>query len=195
MMKDLPHGSLHLSARRWALLLLPIAVILVSAACSESGLLPVGVARQGETLIISIDEIVKLQELRYQGTDLQHYLVTPSSNDNQLVAMRLNVHNAAATNVLMTVDEEAAELRVIDPTGSHNLIGLTPENTTNVHTVEDTHPSENRYIPFISGPIGIGDNPGLPKGHSVVGWVVFEVPKGARLKELKWDAGDTVFIR
>ena len=70
MMKGLPHGSLHLSARRWALLLLPIAVILVSAACSESGLLPVGVARQGETLIISIDEIVKLQELRYQGTDL-----------------------------------------------------------------------------------------------------------------------------
>lgn len=195
MMQNLPNNKATVNAKRWVLPFLSLLVLLTLTSCSEDSLLPVGVARQGETLIISVDEIVKLQELRYQGTDLRHYLVTPSSNANQLVALLLNVHNAAATNVLMTVDEKSAELRVINPPGSHYLIIPTPDNMANVRVVEDTHPSENQYVPFISGPIGVGDAHGLPKGYSVVGWVIFEVPKGSRLKELKWDEGDTVFIR
>ena len=59
----------------------------------------------------------------------------------------------------------------------------------NVTGVQETHPSENRYTPIIAGPIE------LPQNNAIDGWIVFEVPKGAKLREMRWDAGDTVFIR
>ena len=69
--------------------------------------------RQGDTLIVSIEQINRTQEIRYQGTDLKHYLVVPTDWNNELVAMRLNVHNADATRVFLTMDEEAG--REVDP--------------------------------------------------------------------------------
>ena len=148
-----------------------------------------GVARQGDTLIISIEQINRVQEIRYLGTDLTHYLVVPTDRDNELVALRLNVHNAEATKVLLTVDDEAARLRVSEPKGNHNLLDLDPKNQTNVSEADGPHPAEDLFVPFLAGPFE------LLQGFSIVGWVVFEVPKGARLEELRWDAGDTVIIR
>ena len=176
--------------RRWSyvwpiLLLLPLLML----GCSED-LLPVGKARQGDTLIISIEEIKRVLEVRFQGTDLKHYLIAPVTKDNELIVMRLNVHNADATTVIMTIDEEAAQLRGFGPGEQYQLLDPNPENNAqNIRAVEGSHPAEDRYVPFIRGPVD------LPKGHSLIGWVVFEVPAGLKVESLRWDAGDTVFIR
>ena len=148
-------------------------------------------AREGENLIIGIEDIELVQEVRFQGTDEKHYLVVPSSSDNELVVLRLNVYNQGAAVVQMTVDEEAAELRGVGPTERYKLLDLhrlDELSQENLQVLGDPHPSENLYVPFIAGPIE------LQQGLSVVGWVVFEVPEGTELTELRWSAGDTVCI-
>lgn len=175
---------------RWRTLWAVAAFLpLVLVACSGGGLLPIGQGVKGETLIIVIEDIKRVQEVRYQGTDENHYLVFPSSRDNELVVVRLNVHNQEATVVQMTVDEEALEIRGFGTNETYRVLNLNPSNPDNVKQVESTHPNEDRYVPFIAGAIE------LPQAHSVIGWTVFEVPKGAELREMRWDAGgDTIFI-
>ena len=194
MVIDGPKNVANLSScwrmfRWWpALLLLPLALV----ACSSSlGGLSVGNGGQGEALIIVVEEIKRLQEIRYQGIDQKHYLVAPSSKDNELLAIRLNVHNKEATTILMTVDEDAVELNGYEAGENYKLLDVTPQNQEIVRAVEESHPSENRYVPFIAGKV-LG---GLPKGHSLIGWVVFEVPKGTSIREMRWGEGDTVYIR
>ena len=181
---------------RWAaLLLLPLVLLLAAGGCSnDAGGLPLGLASKGTTLIISVQDIKRVQEIRYLGTDELHYLVVPSNVENQLVALLLNIHNQDAARVLMTVDEEAAELRGEGPNEKYGVVDVTPENQVNVSVVEESHPSEDLILPFIVGSIALDGVPGLPQGHSVEGWVVFETPKGIRPTTLRWAAGDIVFI-
>ena len=175
---------------------LGLLILLGVVACSNGDAVGPGDGARGRTLIVSINEIRRVSEIRYLGNDLVHYLVAPSSRENELVAIKLDVHNSEATRVLMTVGTEGAvELRGFGVDESYNHIDVSLSNNINVTTVEETHPSENQMVPFIADPVALNGEPGLPQGHSIIGWVVFEVPKGTRLRELKWDSGDTVFVR
>ena len=135
------------------------------------------------------DEVVPVD------ADAPHYLVAPSSVGNELVIVRLEVHNREATRVLMDIVPEAVELRGFGIDESYQMVDVSPTNRTYVARVDSSHKSEGRYTPFIANPVELAGEPGLPQGHSIIGWVVFDVPKGTRLRELKWDTGDTVFIR
>ena len=35
----------------------------------------------------------------------------------------------------------------------------------------------------------------IPRGYSVDGWMVFEIPKDTEIKNLRWRAGDSITIR
>ena len=35
----------------------------------------------------------------------------------------------------------------------------------------------------------------LPKGHGIDGWMVFEMPPGTQIRDLRWRAGDSITIR
>jgi len=35
----------------------------------------------------------------------------------------------------------------------------------------------------------------LPRGTSLDGWMVFEIPKGTEIKTLRWRAGDSITVR
>ena len=191
------HGPVSLLLavlRRPGFLVLPLLVLFIVGACADSGLLPVGKRAKGSTLIITIEDIARVREIRFLGTDQTHYLVVPDDSANELVVLRLSVFNADSTRVLMTVDEEAVELRGVNSNEVYTPVNLfLPGDELvgkeNVTVVQESHPSENRYTPIIAGPIK------LPQNNAIDGWIVFEVPKGAKLREMRWDAGDTVFIR
>ena len=119
-----------------------------------------------------------------------HYVVTPSSPDNELVAINLQVFNRESNTVAMEIVGDAVELRGFGIDEAYTLLDVTPNNTVNVTSTPDSHPSENRFTPFVRGVV-----PDLPLGNSLIGWIIFETPKGAGLRELKWDTGDTVFVR
>ena len=187
-------SSLPTALRRPAFIILPLLVLFLIGACSDSGLLPVGKRSKGSTLIIGIEEITRVHEIRFLGLDQNHYLVVPASSANELVVMRLVVFNQDSTRVVMTVDEEAAQLRGVETNEVYKplnlyLPGEELAGKENVMVVQESHPAENRYAPIIAGPIE------LPQNNAIDGWMVFEVPKGAKLREMRWDAGDTVFIR
>ena len=183
---------------RSPLLVLPALLLpLLLMACTDSGSLPIGRGAKGDSLIVTIELVQRVQEIRFLGTDGVHYLVTPQANGNELIAARIQVHNDEATRLLLTVDEEAAELRGFGreeryaPLDMYDLDSLMG---THVRIVEEGHPSEDRFVPFLAGPISVGGVNGLPQGHSVTGWMVFEAPQGTKLKELRWGAGDVVYV-
>ena len=148
-------------------------------------------------VIFEIPKEAKIKDVRLEAggdvlyaTGPQHYVVAPSSEENELIVMRLEVHNEEATRMLMTVDEKTGELRGVGLDEKYPLLDVTSANRENVSVVDSAHPSEDRYLPLLAGPFE------LPKGHSVTGWVAWEVPKGTNVRELRWEAGgDVVFIR
>ncbi len=190
-------NSLMSKIKQSLFLKMPVAIVLllslVLLACSSGGLLPVGKPAKGETLIITVEDIKRVQEVRFQGRDENHYLLAPASRDNEFVVMRLAVHNADATRVPFTVDERAMELRGLEETETYAPLDLylTPDKLLEkgVKSVESGHPSEDLYVPFLGGPVV------LEQGFTLIGWSVFEVPKGTKLREMRWGAGDVVFIR
>ena len=48
---------------------------------------------------------------------------------------------------------------------------------------------EEREIEFLEGSFD------LPKGFSLDGWMIFDVPEGTEIKSLRWRAGDSITIR
>ena len=179
---------------RWCLVAFFALAALV--ACSgDGGLLTPGQAGRGEALVVVLEDMRRVPEVRYLGRDAAHYRVAPSSDDQELLVVRLTVYNEGSTTVLMNLNEEAAELRGFGLDEKYRPLDVTPTNTTNVRKVEDTHSSEGRYMPFLSGIIGTNDSPGLPLNHALEGWMVFEVPTGTRIREFKWEAGDSIFLR
>jgi len=152
--------------------------------------LPLGRAYKARTLILSIEKMDRVQEMRHLGTDGKHYLVTPSSEANDLVVLQINVHNDEASVILLNMKGRAVELRVQGSNDRFNMLDVTPANLENVRVVPESHPTEDRYSPYLTGVIE------LPQGHSLLGgWVVFDVPKELEVKQIRWEAGgDVLFI-
>ena len=149
----------------------------------------VGPPVKGDTLIISIEDIQRLQEMRYQDTDGIHYVIAPSSEDNELLAVQVSVQNPEAEAVSLTVVEDTAELRGFGPNEAYMPLGVTSQTERNVTQVDESHPSENLFTPLLASQID------LPGDHSVIGWVLFEAPKDIPLREMTWeDGGDVVRI-
>ena len=175
---------------------IPLLILMAApVACSGSGPLPIGKPAKGDSLIVTIEAVEKVQEIRFLGNDNVHYLVTPAGGGNELVALRIRVFNEEATRLLITIDEDAAELRGFGFKEKYRPLDLYYlELGTTVRTVEGTHPLEDRFLPFLAGPIEMDGVAGLPQGHAVRGWMVFEVPKGIKLREMRWEAGDNVYL-
>ena len=190
MLSTSPMNSRHMSLI-WTLRGPALAfLILALVACSGGEGLPVGKAFRGDALIVGFEDVKRASEIRYLGLDQKHYLVVPSSLDNELVAIRLNVYNERATKVLIDVSEKTGELRGFGHDEKYGVLDVTPANEVNVKIVETSHPNEDLFVPFISGSME------LLQEFSVVGWIVFEVPKGLKLREMRWESGgDVIFIR
>ena len=177
-----------LMSKLWILFLAILTSMILASACTTESL-PLGKPAKGETLIVTIDQLERAPEIRYHGTDGRHYLVSPESLSNEFVVLKMNVHNAEATVVQMTVEGDAVKLRGFGHDEEYQIAEVRPRDYSNVTIVDTVHPAENIFVPFIIGPLE------LPQGHSLIGWIAFEVPIGLDLREIRWGAGDIVFLR
>ena len=153
--------------------------------------LPLGTSFQGRTLIVSIEKMNRMSELRYRGSDGRHFLVTPTDPSNELVTLQLNVHNSEAALVVLNMEDRAIEVRGIDSNDRYTMLDIRPSNSENVRVVDEGRRSEeDRYSKgFLIGPID------LPQDNSLLGgWAVFEVPKDLTVNEVRWGSGDVIFI-
>jgi hypothetical protein len=144
---------------------------------------------KGRALIVRVQKINSVEEVRYLGLDGNHYLVAPTNPDNLFWVLQLSVHNAEANRVILTMDEGAAQLRGTISGERFDLLDITPANETNVSIVPNAHSAEDRYSPFITSEIA------LDQGFQITGWLAFEVPRTTKIKEMRWGAGDIIFLK
>jgi hypothetical protein len=114
---------------------------------------------------------------------LQHWRITPSQPELELVLLHIKVENHTATSVIVTVDEDAAELRDF---ASTIYRPLTVSQRVQ-ETVEPPGP-QGRSLVFVQGDME------LKRDCGVDGWLVFEAPKGTKFREFRWRASDSLSI-
>lgn len=165
---------------------LTFLALLALAACA--GASPsLGKYYRGRILDISVVTIDRVPELRYSTIDpekvIRHYRLIPKDASSELILLRLKVENHTATSAALTVDEQAAELRDFFQ-GKFFPIDV----SSRVKEVPDPPGKQGRSLVFITGPLE------LQMGTGVDGWMVFEAPKGTKIRDLRWRAGDTLTI-
>jgi hypothetical protein len=171
------------------LLVIYVAVLALLAlgACEASPSL--GKYYRGRTLDISVVEIDRVLELHYSTVDpqqvIRHYRLTPQDQGSELILVRLKVDIHTATSAIVNVDTQAAELRGFV---SDKETFFPIDVASRVQEVPDPPGREGRSIIFITGPLE------LPMNTGVDGWMVFEAPKGTKIRELRWLAGDSLHI-
>ena len=190
------------------LLVLPALMAVLLAACG-SATPGVGQVVGGDTLVIRLDEYERTQELRYLGCDNAHYAVTPSQAGHELLMVKLTIWNNRARSVLLTLDSEASELRGTGPRENFAPIDVDGMKTATESPTEDQIERERHFarpgarggyyhcgqwttspeVQFLQASVD------LTQGNSLSGWIAYEIPFGTQLREIRWGAGDTIYIR
>ena len=188
-----------------------LLLLLVLGACSETSA-AFGKYYRGKTLDLNVVTMERLPELRYRTVDAQqqvhHYRVTPSSADMELVLLRIKVENHTATSAIVNVDEQAAELldflrgryRPIDVNQRVEEVSA-PENPGSERLAACPMPERpaggQPTICFLWNRTfedGTSEAFELQKDYGIDGWMMFEVPKDTKFRELRWRAGDSLTI-
>ena len=176
--------------RAFPILLLGILLVpLLVAACSE-GPAVFGIAFRGRILDVSLIETFSLPEIVYLEEDGTFNLIKPSAPLNELVVFHARVDNFGATRVQMDIDSEPPVLRTTDD------VRYTALNTLDVRVPTD----RQRHVEYLQMLADQGiEQPqtglfirGLhevEQGFGLAGWVVFDVPKGSKVKDFRWEAG------
>ncbi|MBM3925693.1 MAG: hypothetical protein FJ320_06840 [SAR202 cluster bacterium] len=169
--------------RAFITLVILVAAIGPTAACF-GGSASWGRTFQGPILEVTPVESFTVPEVVYQEDDKNTYVIKPSTG-NDLLVFHARIGNHAADVAFMDIDSQPAEITLASA-GSVKSV-----NTAQVKQPFDgsgQHPSLNRYIPFVRG------TQELEKGYELNGWLVFDVPKGDKLEQFKWEAGGDVII-
>ena len=162
------------------LLLILAATALLCAACGTPS---AANFFSGRTLTLRVLEWKSVPEVRYAVGD-NHYFVQPKNKGNTLIAIKLQVINFESNRVILTVDKSAMRLRD-DRADEYRPVDPLEERVS----VAAEGPREGDFSPFIWGDLELSER------FEVIGWVIFEVPRGAKPRELVWDAADTIYLQ
>lgn len=114
----------------------------------------------------------------------QNYVIAPKVPGNVIAAVRTRVLNPESTQITLSVDEEAANLRDVNDI-QYKLINPLPGEGA-VETDEDA-PEDNPYAARIWGEFQV------ITGFEIPGWLYFEVPETLEFSSLVWE--DLEFVR
>ena len=218
--------SVLTSALMWQQLLklgMLVAPLLVCGslglACSDQS--PnIGKDYKGRVLHISVADLKRTDELRWttgarntrRPDPGSFYRITPEKDGNELVLLRVKVANHTATNAIINIDRNAAQLRdflqgrfrPLDVETRAVPAGL-PESPSHGCNVPVNPEEPAVCVKFLwnasyeetdaDGQISINRrSQELPKGTGLDGWLVFETPRDTQFRSFRWSSGDTVTI-
>jgi hypothetical protein len=209
------------------LLVIAAVVALLSgsaAACSEASS-SFGRPYTGRSLSIRVMDSQRLPVLQYSnyypGGGVGHHRVVPTQEGMELMLIRLQISNPNATNHLINIDQEAAELRDIGQ-GTYLPVDVASQGESWAKSESGWDWADNlnlpgplEALPGVDTPnppqwdprnvraidVGVPEGQGflagefeLPKGFSIDGWILFEAPRGTEFRHIRWQAGDTITI-
>ena len=109
-------GTNVLRRPTWTIGLLAVVFLFLAAACTDTSP-ALGRHHQGRTLNVSIVSIESVPELIYATIDpesvVRQWRLEPSTDELELVLVRLQVQNHTAVNAVFNVDKSGAQLRDI----------------------------------------------------------------------------------
>ena len=199
----------------------------VLAACSEASS-SFGRPYRGRSLDISVVALQRLPVLQYSnqypGGEVGHHRVVPSEKGMELVLIRLQIANNTATNHLLTIDRQGAELRDFAQ-GTYFPLDVATQGESWIKSEDGWAWANNQNLPAplessvgadVPNPpnwdprnvrvieVGIEGAPEglafltgpfeLQQGYGIDGWMVFEAPRGTKFRHIRWNAGDTITI-
>lgn len=143
----------------------------------------------GDALIARVTALQRKADILVLARDsqpdaLKFLRVTPAEG-NELVVAYVEVINQKTPRIVLTLDTKAAELDTRRATAEeYYLVDVFARG----EPTEEFAEGETYYAPIL------WDKVDLLKEHQLVGWMVFEVPKGERFRQMVWRASDTIFI-
>lgn len=200
--------------------LMVLLVVVAGLACSSQS--PnIGKFYKGRILHVSVAALERTEELRWttstrhpaQGAvDEPLYRITPQSDENELVLVRVKVENHTATSAIVNVDRDSAQLRDFFQ-GRYSPIDVgalaqdaeIPEKPSDRCTVPVNPESPSDCVRFLwnatyeetqpDGQIKVVQRAQeLPRGTGLDGWMVFEVPRDTEFRSFRWASGDTIIV-
>ena len=201
-------------------LLLALLVLAASLSCSSQS--PnIGRYYKGRILHVSVAALERTDELRWtasarypgQGASGEPlYKLSPQTDENELVLLRVKVENHSATSAIVNIDRDAAQLRDFFQ-GKYAPINVgalaedaeVPEKPSDRCTVPVNPETPTECVRFLWNATYEEQQPDgqiklvqraqqLPRGTGLDGWLVFEVPRDTEFRSFRWGAGDTVII-
>lgn len=170
-----------------------VAALLFLAACDQDVDITPGVDYEsvdrgswavGSHLSINVSNVTRLSEVAYteQGTN---YVIRPRNPANELTVAQVLIVNRRSSRVSLLIDEGAASLenRRLARFGAVNPFG-----TQRLEAEEE--PSDgSEYLPFLWGEVE------LEQDKQLQGWMIFETPPQLELYQMRWDQGESIFVR
>ena len=195
---------------RWsAAFPLLLAVLALAITACEDVSPAIGKYYTGRTLHVSVRAMERVPDLVYTlpaaGEPPRYYRLAPEEEGHELLLVRLKVENHKATSAIVDIDQGAAELRdffhdkyfPIDVKARPQEIDQ-PEDISNQRVarcpITDQQPRNLCFLWNTSYTDGSVRAFELLQGFGVDGWLVFEVPEEAEIRELRWRAGDGLTI-
>ncbi len=212
--------SFDLVRRAAPVFLLALLVLAASLACSSQS--PnIGRYYKGRILHVSVADLQRTDELRWttstrfpaQGAVAEPlYKLSPQSDENELILLRVRVENHTATSAIVNIDRDSAQLRDFFQ-GKYAPVNVgalaqdaeVPEKPSDRCTVPVNPETPTECVRFLWNAVYEEQQPDgqvklvqraqqLPRGTGLDGWLVFEAPKGTEFRSFRWGAGDTVII-
>ena len=187
----------------WACCLLLLLGITACADVSPA----IGKYYTGRTLHLSVVAMERESELIYtlpgQGEAPKYYRLAPEEDNQELLMLRLKVENHKATSAIVDIDQGAAEVRdffhekyfPIDVKERPQEIDA-PEriDRQRIARCPLEQPADLCFLWNATYTDGSTRAFELQQGFGVDGWLIFEIPKDAEIRELRWRAGDGLTI-
>ena len=164
---------------RFLALLMALAAMLTAACGGEDPFTNVTLAGRGLTMNVADLQVV--DGLIYQDLDLGYYSVGPAQPGHHFVVARVTIWNNRSGLLSLNIDAESGTLE-----GMEREKGL-PVDPYERRVRLDAPPAAlSPYLPFLWGPSD------LPQDFNIAGWMVFEVPDGAEIVQLRWEQVDSL---
>ena len=181
----------------WLTLLAPLMIL--AAACGNT--VPVGEWFFGQTLAINIQDLQRVQELRYTAEDKQ-WVVRPTRDGYEIAAVQLSVRNRQAAVSILSIGKESLRMsddkfldyNAVDPFTQRMEVAASADPIGGASPILDKH------VPFIWGPVDLpqqcfNTTTNVIEGCELKGWVLFEIPKDVGVSQVVWETSDVIYIR
>lgn len=143
----------------------------------------------GRTLWMRVSNPLITPAVHFQNQDVtggvSNFAISQPDSGTQFVVIQVTLINQQSAEVLVVVDRNAAEITTAD--------GLTVFPINSVERSVNVEALDARFV--YPGFVPLWDTVNLPSGQQVTGMLVFEIPTGQKVKELRWQATDSMIVR